>query len=214
MRAHTNTGFTLIEVMIVVAISSALATMIVIGHGAFMERARFNDAMDTVLSQLNRSRREVYAVVNENTGRDCSGSLNSDTGANTDCVLFGKAVQFHPDSSQITIRTLVATLDGTNFTNQEMAGLREITQMQRTSQLEWGVEFTGDGMSADTIVFGRNFTNGELDTYILPEGRVTNWNEYTEDARSEADFEFINPAGETGIIHVNESPNSLRRSFD
>lgn len=264
MKMRQNTGFTLIEVMIVVAISAMLATIIVIGQGAFMDRSRFNDAMDTLHSRLNQTRREVYAVVNGNTGFDCDGN-NSEVGTDTDCVLFGKAVQFNPDDTQVTTRTLVANLEGTDFTDQDISSVEEVTQMQNQSDLKWGMEFRGgelidSSQPVDTIVMARNFQTGDLELYSVASAPIfmcspdnpdlTGWglyfcqaaghggenicdtesaddtyeeecqssgsnlSEYTAAAQEPARFEFVTPSGDQGSIYVNESANSLRRSFD
>lgn len=258
-----NTGFTLIEVMIVVAISAMLATIIVIGQGAFMDRSRFNDAMDTLHSRLNQTRREVYAVVNGNTGFDCEGN-NSEVGTDTDCVLFGKAVQFNPDDTQVTTRTLVANLEGADFTDQDISSIEEVTQMQNQSDLKWGMEFRGgelidSNQPVDTIVMARNFQTGDLELYSVTSASIFmcslsnselsfswymhcaseghedenlcetelagsfpeecepggfNLSEHTAAAQEPARFEFVTPSGDQGSIYVNESANSLRRSFD
>lgn len=217
MRGKQNqTGFTIVEVLIVIAISAVLASTIVAWQGKFIENARFTEAMDNIHSQLNKARREVYSVVNENPGMDCHGNSGT-AGTNTGCVTFGKAVVFTQGSSQATVKTLVARVSGDDFTDLEVRYLREIGSLERTIDLKWGVEFIRgrrDGATVNTVVFARDFRTGDLQTYVMYSTNVTNWNSYTTGRRSEAVFRFESPEGSVGRIHVNETPDSLRRSYE
>lgn len=130
--------------------------------------------------------------------------------------MFGKAVVFSNGGSQADVRTLVAMVDGDDFTDLKVDSLREIGDLSRTIDLEWGVTFTGGqrgSTSVRSIVFARDFRTGDMRTYTFS-GGVTNWDNYTQEKREEAMFRFESSEGSVGRIHVNESPNSLRRNFD
>lgn len=205
---YTNTGFTIIEVLIVVGISAALASTIIIWQGSFSENARFIDAMDSLQSDLNQERRQVYAVVNQN-----SDSPGSDTGR----VQYGKALEFSENDGEVTVHTLVAGTVGDVFEDQEIGSIEPVGEMERQIEMKWGLEFLeGDRNSTnvDTIAFVRDFDSEELMTYTMNFESITDVDAYNVDAQDQAVFRFVTPEDNEAQIYINENVNSLRRSFD
>ena len=205
---YTNTGFTIIEVLIVVGISAALASSIIIWQGSFSENARFVDAMDSLQSDLNQERRQVYAVVNQS-----SDSPGTDTGR----VQYGKALEFSEDDGEVIVHTLVAGTVGDVFEDQEIGSIEPISEMERQIELKWGLEFLEgyrNGTDVDTVAFVRDFDSEELVTYTMASESITDVGAYRVDARDQAIFRFVTPEDREAQMYINENANSLRRSFD
>lgn len=218
MNIKNQTGFTLVEVMIVLAISALLASSVLIWQGSVNEHARYSDAMEDTTSRLSEMRGQVFSSLNESTGVDCDGSSGGDSGSHKDCVVFAKAMQFDENTGDVNVRTFVA--DRAGEFNDNMTGISEIGIMRRNHQLKWGVEFeegelVKTGKSVDTIVITRDFKTGHLEIYSLNSGDgLTDMDNYTSNARGEAEFRFVNDKGRGAALHINESSNSIRRSFE
>lgn len=219
MNIKNQTGFTLVEVMIVLAVSSLLASSVLVWQGSVNEHAKYSDAMEDVTSRLSEMRGQVYATLNESIGRNCDDSSSSVAGTNKDCVVFGKAMQFDAGGpEQISERTFVASKTG--VFDDDIVGVNEIGLMERSHQLKWGIEFVegelvDTGEPVDTIVMVRNFNNGDLETYSLDSSDdLTEMANYVPSARRPAEFRFTNDKGREATLHVNESSNSIRRSLE
>ena len=87
-------GFTIIEVMIFLAISGLMLTMAMIGSGNLARQARFSDSVNSFHSTLQREYEEVVNGVNirPSSVAGCDGSIRQ-TGTD-DCVLLGKVISF------------------------------------------------------------------------------------------------------------------------
>lgn len=224
MKTQTNTGFTLVEVLIVTAISVALAASIIIWQGDFSRNARLIDSVDTLLSDLNQERREVYAVVNRST---------DNPGQSLSQVKYGYAVQFQQGEDEATVHTLVATTDvsAAGQADQEVQAINRDASLERQIDLKWGMMFEDgarDNAYVDTIAFVRDFDTEELRTYTLRETQMQSPSTLADllegsDAgasssrqilRQPATFDFQTVEGDTATIEVNETENALSRSFD
>lgn len=102
-------GFTIIEVMLFLAISGALVVALLVTVGTTISRQRFSDSINSTQAFVQQQVNETLNVVNdrENNGGCSVGSGTTVIGGGTtgrgasDCVVLGRALDFTPDSETV-----------------------------------------------------------------------------------------------------------------
>lgn len=111
-------GFTIIEVIIVMAIAGALLLGAFWAMTASIEQTRFNDTMTTTQSFFQKQYLEVLTGENaRDTSLSCDGSGNVTTIApsstivpgGSNCILLGRMLSIQPDTDQIESRYVIGT---------------------------------------------------------------------------------------------------------
>lgn len=189
-------GFTLIEVMIVLAISSLLAIVLVGAYNGQQRRARFADAVESVVADLDRVKAEVAAGYS--TGSGNSGSR----------LFFGKAVVLAANNYQV--QTLTSDFQDT------VSGLQNASTLT-SGNFAWGVTFTGADQSLSQIVFARNLADGQLKTYVLSASQslttASNYNAIS--AANKAFLHFQDRTGELrATVTVDPVSGHVSRTYD
>ena len=90
MKKFNNFGFTLLELMITVAIVGALASMAVPSFQKLIERNRLKEAAESLKSDMQTARTEAIKlsqdiIVTRNTGNDGAWCYGYNTGSACDC---------------------------------------------------------------------------------------------------------------------------------
>lgn len=102
-RARKQRGFTIIEVLIVLAVTAAMFLLAVLAINGKQNNAEFQQAINDIRSSLQQQIDNVSAGDYSNTGNftcnGTSGSINlakgvNKQGANTGCIFLGKVLQF------------------------------------------------------------------------------------------------------------------------
>jgi len=84
-------GFTIVEVMLFLAISAMLMTMAIIGSGEMAKRTRFSATVDGLQSTLQRQYEEIVSGVNARGPQGTCGGANLFGNPGTgDCLLIGR----------------------------------------------------------------------------------------------------------------------------
>lgn len=90
MSIRAQSGFTIIEVMLFLAVSGVLAAGIMVGMGTALSAQRYKDAVSTFQSDIQQQYEDITSIKNNRTdGGDgvCSGARGT-----SDCVLLGKVM--------------------------------------------------------------------------------------------------------------------------
>jgi prepilin-type N-terminal cleavage/methylation domain-containing protein len=194
------TGFTLIEVMLVLAIASLLAVILLNGYGKTRQRAQFNDAVERLVSNIDRAKTESNSTYTTGSGVTASR------------IFFGKAFLLTKDSGNFIIRNLTA--------NRNESGVPEEVREEGTSSsdvIAWGATCQGDDCNK-AIVFSRQGTDGLLNTYILDSSSLEtleNESNYNSTAdTSVLSLQIKSPEGYTATVTIDAGSNEVKRSFD
>lgn len=195
-------GFTLIEVIMVLAISSLLALILLGGYQETQKRERFRDSVERTVTLLEQTKNEANATVNVAGDGDTAGRL-----------VFAKAVIFTDGSSDIEVVTLSAA------DREVLSGIRQ--DDSRTVRIPWQVEFAGASSTHKTVVFTRSVVTGQLDTYVLSTDNVTDVAQYVDTAAAASntsaigEFVLTDPFdGFLATVRVNAETNEVMRSYD
>ncbi len=158
MHAPTQSGFTLIEAILFLAVSSLLFLIAVVGTGSLMTSVRFSDSMRTTQAFFQSQYDQILNGVNEREQAETCGVIKGK------CLLLGRLFQFEKGSGDITSYYVVATrvpdLAGGDATKSDQELLAEAAKpvvvkggaFVSTFQIPWGAQVLNTRRSDDTAV--------------------------------------------------------------
>lgn len=174
-------GFTIIEVMLFLAISAMLMTMAIIGSGEMAKRTRFTASVDGLHSTIQRQYEEIVSGVNSR------GPLGACAGANTygvpgtgNCLLLGRVLTMSggaPAAANTVMSRYITAVpqgeDGSVLQNIQRAS--NMTVRNANSQdyeLPWGATIRAvrriDGGPQPTLVNNIAFIRDPKGSQIMP----------------------------------------------
>lgn len=152
MRGHSQAGFTIIEVMLFVAVSGLLMSGLLIGTGTSIARQRYKDSVSTFHSSVQQLYEEVAAPYNNRT--TAVGSCGSSPVAGTsDCVLLGKMLvvndqdmTYYDVIGKEPAHTTAVSNEDSLLQSYHPQVVREGTNANiKHAQLEWGARVRAQG---------------------------------------------------------------------
>jgi len=111
-------GFTIIEMMLFLAVSGAMAAGIMVGVGATVNAQRYRDATHSLVSFFQGEYDRVVNVQNDhdrNLGCSTSGisqSITPQVPGTSECTIIGRFITTGRDGRSLIARTVYATRDG------------------------------------------------------------------------------------------------------
>lgn len=153
MGIRKQTGFTVIEVMLFLAVTGLLAIGILVGSGVTIGQQRYRDSVNSVKSYLQQQYNEVAHVIN---GRNKSWTCNSagvitevpsgQARGTSDCVILGRLVTVDSTGTKLSASNVVGyRTPGTPVATSEVA---EIANYKLSSspiepsieEIPWGAQ--------------------------------------------------------------------------
>lgn len=114
MIRHTGGGFTIIETMLFLAITAALAIAILLGTGTAINQQRYQDAVNSLKSYMQDQFSRVATVTNDRAGTlscDAAGQVSDSSSGQyrgtSDCLLLGRLVTVDSSGQQLTATNIV-----------------------------------------------------------------------------------------------------------
>lgn len=177
LKTLTSVGFTLIEVMIVLAISSLLVLILINNYSQSRRRAEFHDAIERIVVKLEQVRGEANSTTNSNAGG----------GENPSRVNFSKVVNFRNTTGNVgQMRIFNLSADNTSDPPQNVVLDADAAGNPGSPQIidiPWGVQFIPPLPLAlpsvvqaspssytrsdyNYIVFARALANGKINTFV------------------------------------------------
>lgn len=151
MANNRQAGFTLIELIVAITISSALAVIALVGFSNLRGQTQFSNAVEQTKEFVTSQRTETYAGV-ELTG-----------GGDKNLIFFGRLLTF--SAGTITVQTLV-TINGSDplpgqavFTSPGSSNTNDITYV-----IPYSVAFDFSGPGQRQLAFVRSPVDGTLRT--------------------------------------------------
>lgn len=116
MGTKTNTGFTIIETMLFLAVSGALAAAILAGSSVSINQQRYRDSVNTLKSFIQQQYSATTNVSNDRAGTEgCANavvlqppaSVTSQSRGTSDCILLGRLIAIDNTGKKITVSNVV-----------------------------------------------------------------------------------------------------------
>lgn len=157
-RRHA-TGFTIIETMLFLAVSSALAVAILVGVNTSIGTQRYRDAVVSFQTLLQQQYFEVTNVYNQERGVvSCpSGGGSSQYRGQANCVILGRYITVDADGIVTTASVLGHRPTGSASVADDIALLQQynyglVPGSSETSSMEWGtrVAWPRSGSGSET----------------------------------------------------------------
>lgn len=177
MGRKTESGFTIIEVMLFLTVSAMLLVGILVATGRAIADARFTDTLKGTESFMQRQYEEVVNGVNTRTNTQGCGSVVSEPGTGS-CLLLGKAITFQQNSNEVKTFIVTGNLNGVDVTGLDTGSalaaitLSNSSTSQERYELPWGARFvqgkrTQAPTAANTVAYLRNPGSSQVETYVF-----------------------------------------------
>jgi type II secretory pathway pseudopilin PulG len=154
MGNHKLAGFTIIETVLFLGISSFLIVALIAGTGNSVNIQRYNDAVQTFKSTLQQQYADVSSVQNSrNNNWSCGSTVSpvttgsaSDNRGQSKCILMGKYVRLEDD--KISIYRVIGYQQATATLSNDILSLKNNYRMNvlnddvEKTTLEWGTRIS------------------------------------------------------------------------
>lgn len=162
MRASPG-GFTIVEVLVVVAVTGALFVSVVLLVAGRQQKAQFEQAVNNVKAQVETAINEAQSgYPGSVAGCRNTGSTYTTTGPDNSCIFLGKAIQFTTNANERTtmgIHTIVGKRDSTSVADAQPYSfafetkplwydLQVISTNTQTAMLAFTLDYEQDGDSS------------------------------------------------------------------
>jgi prepilin-type N-terminal cleavage/methylation domain-containing protein len=171
MKFSSQSGFTIIEVMLVLAVSSSLLLIGFVGRGQIREQTQFTDGVERLASSIKKYQSEATSTVGKNSSSGICDT--SSIGKNIECINLGVLVDFHDVTTdgvyQYQVSQIVADRKndstGTGFAPDVRARNPRLINPQ-TITPSWGIKVE-DSTFDKKIAFIRHSGNGQVETIVM-----------------------------------------------
>ena len=165
MGTTDNTGFTILETMLFLAITGLLIVAMLVGVGTSINIQRYRDSVTSLKSFLQSQYSDIDNVQNDrgNNWKCNSNAVTSQSGAlesrgQSDCVIIGKYISIVDGAT--TVAPVIAFESSTSGSGSDIAILKSnyklelSTVNQQTDSLAWGTALAWANSSSGTGVDG------------------------------------------------------------
>lgn len=118
MDRQKSYGFTIIEVMLFLAVSGALAVAVLVGSGVAIGQQRYRDSVSSLKAFIQQQYNQTTNTANSRSGSEACDNATvivppspvptPQPRGTTNCLLLGRALSVSPDGTQITAVSVVA----------------------------------------------------------------------------------------------------------
>jgi type II secretory pathway pseudopilin PulG len=190
MGMRANHGFTIIEVMLFLAVTGALTVAVLVGAGASIGQQRYRDCVNTLKSFIQSQYSEVTNVVNDrsqnwtcsNNGTVTQTQNGGEVRGTSNCVVLGKLVTVDASGKILTSSNVIGSR-----ASGAPEGANDIAELQnydmtvspinsQTNEVSWGAQIVSPQTTnpqATSILIVRSPLGGSVLTFTA-DGVQTN----------------------------------------
>lgn len=187
MTINTDRGFTIIEVILFLAISGMLFAALLLGVGSTISGQRYIDSVRSIKALFEY---QYTASINiQNTANAGCGGV--DRGQSQNCIILGRLVHIKPGGKTVQISSVIAREENTYAAGRSPyeSGISDNDSFNRTlpwilgadtqdTTLEWGASLTNTGAgsfaSEEYIYILRSPTSGLMRVYYNRSNPIDN----------------------------------------
>jgi len=181
MKSLYESGFTVIETVLFLSISGALAIGILVGTTTSINVQRYRDSVNSLQSFMRQQYSDVANVRNDKLTNSCSGVPDISRGQ-SNCVILGRYIKM-TDSNKFTATTVIGTIPLSLSSSDDLAvllaydiklALSDIDKL--TYDTEWGSLISkedGTSMGSLAILILRSPSSGVIRTFVDTSGTST-----------------------------------------
>lgn len=129
-----SSGFTIIETMLFLAVTAALAVAILAGTGAAINQQRYRDAVNSLQSYFQDQYSRVSTVANDRTNQyNCDNTAqvtqvgNGQTRGTSDCLILGRFITVDDTGTKLTSSSVVGYSNAVGPQTTDIAALQAYT---------------------------------------------------------------------------------------
>ena len=198
MRQKFQTGFTIIEVILFLAVAGVMLSAVIVGAGTSLGTQRYRDSVTSLQSYLQDQYFEVSNVRNQlrtekltcaADGTVSFGSALSQNRGRSTCVIMGRYITIGSSSNKLAVYPVIgiknSTVYGTDLEIFKSYTLKTIPQLVEDFTVDWGSNMLNDSFAAAafTILILQSPSSGSVRTFIkLSNNAVINQSELLNDA--------------------------------
>lgn len=217
MSAQTKKAFTIIEVMLFLAVTGALTVGILVGSGVAIGQQRYRDSVNSFKGHIQEQYGLVANVINSgpknpeclNSGDDLIFDYEDtslEARGTSECLVMGRFMLVEPD--QVTTHNLIGRPGGgVASEGGDSATLRQYRlslalNEPETREIAWGAQIvrpgSSDGMTASVLVV-RSPLTGSIVTYVKDGDSTSSITDMiADDNMTQKDF-CVNSGGMAGV---------------
>lgn len=214
MGPQYNSGYTVVEVMLFLAISAVLFTTILIGTGSTLQSTRFSDSSRSVHAFVQKQYDDILNGLNIRPSQEaCNGGVvdpappTSQPAGTSNCLLLGKLIIFQANVSNLQTYLIVGSEPASPNYNQSDESLIYAFQPRvAASGLEnysipwqatlYGSKRTSDNLAVDALALIRSPRSTRIVTYT-----------YKRPAGNYNLYDLLNPADSADANNFNSATN-------
>ncbi len=185
MNRFASSGFTIIETLLYLGITSVLMAGVMMGTGGVINNQRYRDSVTSLQSFLQKQYIDVSNVDNSTNGNTCGGTALVARGQ-SDCVVLGRYITSNPaDHTTLIVKRVIGRVPSVSSTGLTDAQIFAFLTTQggynavvdpnviatTNYDLEWGSEMhsdtsTGAGLLNFSLLILRSPETGVVRTFI------------------------------------------------
>lgn len=173
MNRLFSKGFTLIEIILFLAISSLMLLGVLLSSSSSVGQQRYNDTVNSLQSVLQDQYTETINTRNGTTSTTCGPTGKTSNRGQGDCVLLGKYITSSPDGKKLITYPIYGYQSSTPTGTDDLSILRSYTMLLLTSSgedypIEWGVSMQNASVSSATFTLAilRSPSSGVIRTFV------------------------------------------------